>query len=450
MTSTLTHQNRTPRRPDLSTGESPRVAPATHPNRLKAKRQPAALQFAQMSSEALLLTTLATLGHKARGDLGANLFTLHRRDPYPLYEQMRAKGPVGRSALGFSYTTEHALASEILTSREWGVVKPGGPKTWTSHVDFSILDIDPPDHTRLRRVVTPVFTRRRLEGYRDRIASVVDTVLDGVRPGEPWDLVKTLSEPLPLAIITDLLGIDDYDRDTFIRYGRVNTAALDGIRSPRHAHQILSSHRELTALFTRLFAERAAAPGDDAISVIVTARDEGRIAPEDMVALCNLLLIAGFETTVNLVSSTMALLLHRPDQWQMVVDDPSLAAAAVEETLRYFSPVHITGRFAQEDVELGGRPIPRGEMVLVLLAAANRDPRVFDRPDVFDLTRANAAGHLAFAAGAHYCVGAPLARLEATLAVEALARRMPTLRLAGRIVARDGIVLRGPEPLPVR
>lgn len=385
-----------------------------------------------------------------RRDRSADILSRGIVNPYPVYEDLRRQGPIGKSSLGFHWTVDHSVTSQILASRAWGVRPPNlHEETFDFGVDLSLLVLNPPEHTRLRRVVTPAFGRGRMERYREQIERCIDRLIRDLPRHGTWDLVDRFAVRLPIAVITDLLGITGEDEAELLRYGNAIAAALDGVRSPVHAAELVRSQERLRVIFTRLFEERAAEPGDDAIGSVLAARDEGRIAPEDMVPLCSLLLLAGFETTVNLIGSAMALLLHRPEQWHMLVDEPTLAPQATEEALRFFSPVQLTGRYALEDTEVGGQQFEVGERILPIIGAANRDPEVFDRPEVFDITRPNAADHVSFSAGAHYCIGAPLARLEGAMALEALARRLPGLRLAGPVTPRNGVVLRGPLHVPV-
>lgn len=390
---------------------------------------------------------------KVRRDPVADLFTGSRLDPYDRYEQLRAAeagDPLPKSSLGLRYTTNHAFTQQILTSRAFGAVPGHDRDGWfDGDIDLSLLQLNPPDHTRLRRIVTPAFGRGRMIRYENRIRETVDRLLDAVPADEPWDLMSRFSASLPIAVIVDLLGIEDYDEPTFLRYGAAIGGALDGVRSPRHAAEMIRTQQDLRRIFEELFARRAKDPREDVISGLVAARDEHRIAPEDMVGLCALLLLAGFETTVNLIGNAVLCLLRNPQQWQALVADPALAAGAVEETLRYLSPVQLTSRFALERTELGGVTFEPGEAVIPFLAAANRDPKVFERPLEFDITRPNAAEHLAFSGGAHYCLGAPLARLEGRIALQALVQRFPTLHIAGPTERRRGMTLYGAKHLVV-
>jgi cytochrome P450 len=225
--------------------------------------------------------------------------------------------------------------------------------------------------------------------------------------------------------------------------------ALDGIRSLRHAGQLMAADTELRHLFENLFALRRAEPRDDVVSHIVAAEGD-QVQPAEMLPICYLLLVAGFETTVNLISNAVIALLGHPEQWKALCADPAgLSAKAVEETLRYDPPVHLTDRHALEPLELEGHAIRKGQEVITLLAAANRDPEVYDNPAVFDLSRENPAPHLAFSSGIHYCIGQPLATLEARIALRLVAERLPGLRQTGSVTRRNATIIRGPLTLPV-
>ena len=289
-----------------------------------------------------------------------------------------------------------------------------------------------------------------MAGYRPRIERTVDELLDRVAGAPDFDLVSAYAAPLPIGVITDLLGVPDADADRFAQYGTVIAGALDGVRSLTHAARLQAANRELRALFESLFELRRREPADDVVSRIVAAEGD-RIQPREMVPMCNLLLVAGFETTVNLVGNAVNALLDHPEQWAALCADPAgLAGAAVEETLRYDPPVQRTARCALEDVDLDGHLIRRGQYVITLIGAANRDPEAFGSPDTFDIHRVPTADHLAFSSGIHYCVGQPLARLEAEIALRRLAERMPRLRRGGPLRRRVSSIVRGPIRLPVR
>jgi cytochrome P450 len=251
---------------------------------------------------------------------------------------------------------------------------------------------------------------------------------------------------LPIAVISDLLGVPHDRSADFARYGATLGSALNGIRSLTHARDLMAANSALEKLFTELFALRSREPSDDIVSAIVAA---DQVRPEEMVPLCVLLLIAGFETTVNLISNGALALLEHRDQWTALCADPELAGDVVEEILRFDPPVQGTSRVAFEDVELEGRTVRKDQWVVTLIGAANRDPDVYSDPSRFDITRARSVEHLAFSSGIHYCLGQPLARLEATIALQTLAERTPSLRRAGRVVRRNSTTIRGPIRLPV-
>lgn len=393
-----------------------------------------------------------------RGDVTSAVFrSPGHPDPYPAYERLRAQGPLARSPLGLWSVTGHALVSEVLRSRAYGVNPPpdvGPTHLQTIEIDLSLLELDPPDHTRLRRLVAPAFSPRRLAEYDDLIAATTAALLAELPRDEPFDLVDRLAAPLPVAVITQMLGIPEQDRAHFRAHGAAIAQVLDGYRSMAHRRRVLRGQRELHGIFERLIALRRREPRDDIVTELaaVDAVDAGGAevaTASELLALCQLLLIAGFETTVNLISTAVATLQRHPDQWRLLTQEPGRAAAAIEETLRYDPPVQVTARVAHRDTELAGHAVGRGTMLALFIAATGRDPEVHRRPNEFDITRTPDADHLAFSAGAHYCLGAPLARLEATAALRELAAAVPTLRPAGPVTLRPTVTLRGPLHLPV-
>ncbi|WP_034271178.1 cytochrome P450 [Actinospica robiniae] len=365
-------------------------------------------------------------------------------DPYAVYRRMRADGPLAPTRKGNWVTVSHRICSAVLRDRRFGVVRD-------PYLDMSFLGMNPPDHTRLRRLAQPAFSPKTLPAYQTRIERTVEGLLDRAAsaPGT-FDLVSGFAAPLPITVITDLLGIPDADSGQFAAYGAAVGSALDGIRSLRQARRVQAAAEKLGVVFDRLIDLRRREPGDDLTSRLVAA-EGGQVHADELRPLINLLLIAGFETTVNLIGSCVLNLLRHPDQWQALCAEPErLAPQAVEETLRYDPPVQATSRIALEDLELEGTPVHLGQSVVTMIGAAGRDPEVYERPEVFDIERVPEVDHLAFSGGIHYCVGQPLARMEAVIALRLLATRMPSLRVAGRPRLRPATAIRGPLYLPVR
>ena len=323
----------------------------------------------------------------------------------------------------------------------------------------SIISIDPPDHTRLRKLVQPSFTGRGIQALRGSIQQVVDDLLDEAErdaaergeaaPDRRMDLIEAFAYPFPVTVISDMLGIPREDRETI----RGWTEDLLRVDRGRVDEEVQAGLREFIDYLTELFERKRLAPADDMISRLVHAEEDGDVLDEDEVlATVFLMFLAGHVTTVNLVGNGVVALLTHPGQLAKLKADPSLAKGVVEETLRYWGPVDFIGRrIAREDVEVGGTVIPAGEQATVSLASANRDPERFADPDVFDITRADANRHVAFGKGIHVCLGAPLARVEGQVAFDTLFRRYPDLRLAvpAEEVRWGGSFLRGFARLPV-
>jgi unspecific monooxygenase len=320
----------------------------------------------------------------------------------------------------------------------------------------SFLTMDPPDHTRLRRLVSKAFTPRLVERLRPHVEDVVAELIAEAATGEPVDLIDALAYPLPVIMISELLGVPPEDRELFKGWSEALARGLDpdfllpaGDLARRDA-----AHTEFADYFKHLAARRRAEPRDDLLSALVAVRDGGQaLSDEELLSTSVLLLLAGHETTVNLIGNGALALLRHPGQLAWFRAHPAETAAAVEELLRYDPPVHLALRAALEDREVAGTTVKKGEMVLLVLGAANRDGTVFPDPDRLDLTRyvtagkTGAARHLAFGHGIHFCLGAPLARLEGQVALRRLFEHEVTLSDAP-LTYRDNLVLRGLSALP--
>ena len=385
-----------------------------------------------------------------RGDLFSRLILPnHHTDAYLIYEEMRERGPMLPTRLGNYSTTSHRLCKEVLRSRRFGVAPEDGSDDLANQagLDLSLLELNPPDHTRIRRLAAPAFTPRRMAGYVELVDQAIQQLLDQCEREREFDLMTSFASPLPIAVVTHLLGLPN-EPERFRRLGSTIARALDGIWSLGQARTLAAADTELRATFAELLDRRAADPGNDLVSVLVS--EQGRdISAAELSALVRLLLIAGFETTVNAIGNGMRWLLADREQWELLVKDPGLAPAVVEEVLRFDPPVQQTARVAHQPTEVGDMFVAKNQWVITLLAAANRDPDAYPAPNHFDIARQSPVEHLAFSGGIHYCLGSPLARLELTQAFRALAERFPHIRQTGPITMRPGTTLRGPLRFPV-
>ncbi|WP_406090779.1 cytochrome P450 [Streptomyces sp. NBC_01013] len=375
-------------------------------------------------------------------------------NPYPYYAGLRADGPVhtirtdefDRVWLVVGYDEGRAVLADQRFGKDWralpGQAGAGDP------VNANMLEMDAPDHTRLRKLVAREFTSRRIEALRPRVQQITDGLLDTMLPAGKADLLDVLAFPLPMTVICELIGVPDLDRAAF----RVMSNA---VVSPAGAQQEGDAVRAMGAYLAELIEDKRCSPGDDLLSALIAARynDEDTLSPDELVGMAFLLLVAGHETTVNLISNGVRALLTHPDQLADLRADFGLLDSAVEEMLRYEGPVETaTFRFARENVRIGSRTIPAGDPVLVSLAGADRDPARYPGPDRFDIRR-QAQGHLAFGHGIHFCLGAPLARMEGRIAIRTLLERCPGLLLdpaAGEPDWLPGMLIRGVRRLPVR
>jgi len=311
--------------------------------------------------------------------------------------------------------------------------------------------MDPPDHTRLRRLVSGAFTPRAIAGLEPWIRDLTVRLLAGADGTGGFDLIDALAFPLPIAVICYLLGVPAEDQAQFRAWGEEVAATLEPQLAATAQAQTRAAEVALTGYLRDLVRERRANPDDTILSALIAAEEEGdRLTSDELVSTALLLLIAGFETTVNLIGNGTVALLNDSGSWDRLRQDPALIPAAVEEMLRYDSPVQLTSRIATEDIEVGGRVIAAGRAVLVSIGGANRDPEVFEQPDEFRIDRPDPGRHLSFSLGMHHCLGASLARLEARIAFEELTRRYPALELAAPPTRRSLLILRGYESVPVR
>lgn len=394
-----------------------------------------------------------------RFDLASPAF---KADPHPVYARLREGAPVFRSTLGWRrpawlvarYDDVSALlrdarfAKDPLNARGRGGAGPWVPG-FLRPLTRNMLDLDAPDHTRLRALVQKAFTPRLVEGLRPRIEALVDELLTRARRNGRAELVRDLALPLPLTVIAELLGVPAADQARFHRWSDRILSGSPGVG----AVLLLPAVRSLLAYLRELFAQRRAEPHDDLVTALVQAEEAGdRLDEDELLGMVFLLLAAGHETTVNLIGASVLTLLQNPEQRDRLRADPSLVRPAVEELVRFTSPVEVaTERYAREELEIAGVPIRRGEMVLGLIGSANRDAAHFTDPDALDLAR-EPNRHLGFGLGAHYCLGAPLARLETRIALASLLERAPNLRLAvdpGALRWRKHVFLRGLRELPV-
>ncbi|MEW2587343.1 cytochrome P450 family protein [Streptomyces virginiae] len=383
-------------------------------------------------------------------------------DPFPLYGKLREDGPVRRVVVaggldawlvtryedGLAALSDPRLSSDVRDASDPRLLAQL-PETERESMLSNMLRSDPPDHTRLRRLVSKAFTARRVAQMRPRIQAITDGLLDAIVPAGRADLVADFALPLPVTVIGELLGVPVDDQHDFQRW--TDRMIMRGAEPPDPA-VVDEAWQHMRAYVTALIRAKRAHPGDDLLSGLITARDEeARLSEDELIAMVFLLLAAGYITTVNLISGGIAMLLAHPDQLDLLRSDPELLGSAVEEFLRYDGPVSPgIARFAREDVEIAGVTVPRGATVLIASAIADRDPARFPDPDRLDITRPDNA-HLAFGHGVHYCLGAPLARLEGLIAIGTALRRLPGLALAvppHEIRWRPG-GLRGPLSLPV-
>ena len=393
------------------------------------------------------------------------LSTRFREDPYPIYHALRTKDPVHYMELtrGWMLTRYEDIVFALRDPRfsadrepqDVGMALNTESSEFVQFLQASLLGLDPPAHTRLRTLVNKAFTPRVVEGMRPRIQQIADGLLDDAQTrarqnGHTIDVIADLADPLPVIVIAELLGVPAEDRHRVRRWSSALARALDPIFERDVLEAADRAVVELRDYFRPMLEARRHEPKDDLLTALVQAEEAGdALSEEELYAFCILLLGAGSETTTNLIGNGMLALLRSPDQLERLRDVPALSETAIEELLRYDSPVQLTSRITTEEVEIGGRTMPEGAMLVLSLSAANRDPEQFPDPDRLDIGREENR-HLSFSQGGHYCVGAPLARMEAAIALNTLLERLPDPRLAvERPQWREMITLRGLTALPV-
>ena len=379
------------------------------------------------------------------------------QDPYPDYARLRTRSPVHRSRLMRAWVfsryadvdailRDHHRFSNDPIERDPTIRQPAslpGPE------DSSMLFLDPPDHTRLRALVNKAFTRRAIHALEPHVRRLMEALLDDVDPAG-FDLIEAVAEPLPVTVIAEMLGVPPEDRARFRGWSNQRARIVDPTMTPRERELAGRAGRSLDEYFLPIIRERRAAPANDIISALVQAEEQGDVLTEnEMLDMLRLLLVAGNETTTNLIGNGMLALLRHPDELARLREDPGLIPTAVEELLRFDSPVQMDFRGALADCEVNGFAVRKRNNIVLLLGSANRDPDAFSDPDRLDVGRRD-SNHISFGRGIHHCLGAALARLEGRIALEVLLERFSSIRLLDeRPVFRNAIVLRGLESLPV-
>jgi cytochrome P450 len=416
-----------------------------------------------------LLPRAVMQGAARRGDLQGRLIMASRAgDPFEIFEQIRAGGPIYSGKFGH-VTTSHAVVREVLSSADFragfdrsaAAGALGKAYLWaadTGHIGPieppSLLVTEPPDHTRYRKLVTRVFSVKAVDQLRRRTEEIAVDLLDALDGRDEVgavDLVEAYCMLLPVTVIAEILGVPADQRERVLEFGAAAAPSLDMGLSWRRFRSVEKALAGFDAWLGDHLEALRRSPGDDLLSQLVAAQDDGvGLDERELKATAGLVLAAGFETTVNLLGNGISLLRRHPDQAALLAAEPDRWPNAVDEILRYDPPVLLTGRTAVRDTVVAGRRVSAGALVTTVLAAANRDPEVFADPARFDVTRANAKEHLAFSSGRHYCLGAALARMEGEVGLRRLFERYPRLQPLPGARRRDTRILRGYETLPVR
>lgn len=380
-------------------------------------------------------------------------------DPYRIYHRLQQEEPVHLSPMGVWIITRYedvvkALRDPRLSSEQSQVARYSSRQRSDSPVvslsSKCLFFRDPPDHTRLRKLVSKAFNARVIEEMRLRIQKIVNELINKVEDTGAMDIIADISGPLPVRVISEMLGIPEADRRQLQQWSHWLAHIFDPMKSSNLGEEVNQAILDFRDYLSHLIAQRRQHPENDLISALIQARDEGeKLTEDELLATCMLLFASGEETTVNLIGNGMFTLLRYPDQLAKLKQNPSLIQSAVEELLRYESPLQICGRTAIDNLEIGGKTIRKGPPVFLILGAANRDPAQFPHPERLDITRSDNR-HLAFGDGIHYCLGSGLARTQGQIAINTLIQRFPDLQLqTDKLEWRENIFLRGLKTLPV-
>jgi cytochrome P450 len=401
---------------------------------------------------------------ESQGLLARVLDPSNRADPYPVYEQIRACGPLLMPEANLVVFSSFADCDDVLrhpSSASDGLKSTVVQRQIAEGIAFrplgppGFLFLDPPDHTRLRRLVSKAFVPKVVKALEPDITATITELLDAIEERGTFEVVADLAYPLPVAVICRLLGVPLEDEPQFSQASALLAQALDPFstltgEAPDAPEKRLAAGKWLREYVHGLIEQRRAAPRDDLISGLIAAEEEDgdQLTEDEIVATCNLLLIAGHETTVNLIANASLAMLRQPSQWNALGADPGRVSTVIEETMRYDPPVQLVMRIAGDDMTIGGVDIPKGDSMLLLIAAAHHDPESVERPGEFDPDR-ETIRHLGFGKGPHFCIGAPLARLEASVALSAVTARFPAARLDREPVYKPNVTLRGLATLSV-
>ncbi len=387
----------------------------------------------------------------------------NRADPYPIYRQIRERGPLLMPETTLAVFSSFSGCDEVLrhpssasdrlksTLAQRAIAAGDDPRPFGTP---GFLFLDPPDHTRLRKLVSKAFAPRVVKALQPDITALVDGLLDQIAEQGRFDVIGDLAYPLPVAVICRLLGVPMEDEPNFSRASALLAQSLDPFVTltgelPEGFDERMEAALWLRDYLRELIERRRGKPGDDLMSGLIEVEESGdQLTEGEIIATCNLLLIAGHETTVNLIANAILAMLRHPWQWAALGNDSGRAARVIEETLRYDPPVQMMGRIAADDMTIGEVEVPKGDMMMLLLGAAHHDPAANERPDEYDPDR-ETVRHLAFGHGAHFCLGAPLARLEAAVALSAVTARFPRARLDSEPVYKRNVTLRGLSTLAV-